>query len=229
MTWDPARVQVILMDSYSTLLDVAAAARALEGKVADPAAVARAWRAESLLYAMMCNFQQTYEPFYELNRRALDFALAQAQVSLPAAQRDAVLSVYHHLDVFPDVGPGLTRLHEAGYPLYILSNGDPDMLESLVAIAGIGALVSGVISAQEVRCFKPDARLYQHALARVGVPAGSIVHVSAGWFDVAGAQLAGMQGIWMNRAGGPRHPFGPQADQVVQDFYGVMAALGVPR
>jgi 2-haloacid dehalogenase len=226
MPFEAARVQAILVDSYSTLLDVDSAADALRSRLENADAVARLWRAESLNYAMLCNFYGLYEPFYELNRHALDFALRAHGVALPDRERDEILSIYHHLDVFPDVRSGLQRLRELGFPIWVLSNGDPAMLRSLVQLAGIEEVLSGVISVEEIRRYKPALDLYEYAAReRARVPAANIVHVSAAWFDVGGAQRAGMQGIWMNRKNEPPRSFGPAPDRVVPDFDGVVTAL----
>jgi len=211
-------IRTITVDSYSTLLDVDSAAKALQGKVERPESLAQLWRARSLTYAMLSNFLDSYEPFYELNRKALAYALKVHGLELDQAEREDILSVYHRLDAFPDVREGLVRIRELGYPVYVLSNGDPDMLSSLVKGARIEDVISGVISADEIRTYKPASELYHYASERTDTLSGAIAHVSAAWFDVAGAQHAGMQGIWMNRKQTPDETFGPKPDLVVKDF-----------
>ncbi len=92
------------------------------------------------------------------------------RVSSPPSERDAILSVYHELDVFDDVRDGVGRLRDAGYDCYVVSNGNPEMLDSMVDHADIRDLLDGVVSADEVGVFKPDAEIYRHAAARTATP-----------------------------------------------------------
>ena len=204
---DPSAVT---FDSYSTLVDVDSVERALADRVDDPEPVSRLWRARSLEYTLVANHVDAYQPFYEMNRDALTYALAAHDADVSDEERDEILSTYHELDVFEDVRRSVERLHEAGYPCYVVSNGDPEMLDSMVEHADIGDLLDGVVSADEVERFKPDAELYEHAAERVGEPVEELAHVSALWLDVQGAQHAGMDGVWLNRDGGPWESFGPE-------------------
>ena len=218
MTLDLDRVDTVTIDSYSTVVDVDSAERALVDHVEDPSSVARLWRGRSLTYASMSNYLGHYEPFWGLLDRALEYALAVSGVDLPAATREDVLSIYRDLDAFEDVRPGLERLTDAGYDCYVLSNGSPDMLDAMVQRAGVDDLIADAISADEVETYKPAAEIYRHAAARTGTPARRILHASAGWFDAVGAKHVGMQGVWMNRDGAPPETWGPTPDGTVSSF-----------
>jgi 2-haloacid dehalogenase len=225
MTFAPDRVRTITFDSYSTLVDVEAAEKALADRVADPGPVSDLWRARSLEYTFVANHTDAYKPFYEMNRDALQYALDVFGVDLSTEERDAILSVYHELDVFADVRDGIERLRDAGYPCYVVSNGNPEMLASMVEHAGIGDLLEDTISADEVETFKPDAELYRHAAARTGTPIEMIVHVTAGWFDVMGAQHAGMQSVWVNRKDQPWEAFDGEPDLTIETFHELADAV----
>ncbi|MEM4782351.1 MAG: haloacid dehalogenase type II [Halalkalicoccus sp.] len=227
MSFDPDRVETVTFDSYSTLVDVDAAENALAERVEEPEPVSRLWRARSLEYTFVSNHVDAYQPFYEMNRDALTYALAAHGVDLPEEERDEILAVYHELDVFEDVRDGIERLHEGGYDTYVVSNGNPEMLDSMVEHADIGDLLADTISADEVRTFKPDAELYRHAAGRAGTPIDAIAHVTAGWFDVMGAAHAGMQGVWVDRKGTPWEPFGVEPDLTIETFYELAEELGV--
>jgi 2-haloacid dehalogenase len=227
MSFDPAAVETVTFDSYSTIVDVDAAEQALADHVAgDPQPVSRLWRSRSLMYTMIGNFVDAYQPFYEMNRDALTYALAAHGIDVSENERDEILAVYHELDVFDDVRDGIERLREAGYPVYVVSNGNPEMLATMVEGAGIGDLIEDTISADEVATFKPHAEIYRHAAARTGTPVRNVVHVSAGQFDVAGAVHAGMQAVWLNRSGAPRERFGPQPDYEAASIHDVADELG---
>jgi 2-haloacid dehalogenase len=227
MPFTPEAVSTLTFDSYSTLVDVDAAEQALAARVADPEPVSKLWRARSLEYTFVGNQIDRYQPFYEINRDALQYALDVHGVDIGEEERDEILAVYHELDVFDDVRDGIERLRDAGYDCYVVSNGNPEMLASMVDHADIGDLVEDTISADEVETFKPDAELYRHAAARTGTPIDEIAHVTAGWFDVMGAQHAGMQAVWVDRKGTPYETFGDDPDLTVETFDELAEALGV--
>jgi 2-haloacid dehalogenase len=166
----------------------------------------------------MCNFFDVYQPFYELNRLALDYALKYYGIDLSTEEREKIHSVYHEIDVFDDIYPGMQKLSEAGYDLWVISNGNPEMLDSLVEIANISELIKDCISADEIERYKPDPNLYRHAAGRTGTPIDEILHVTAGWIDVMGAMNAGMQSAWVNRQDKPWETFGDNPNLTIETF-----------
>ncbi|WP_302080424.1 haloacid dehalogenase type II [Salinibaculum rarum] len=225
MPFDSDAVTTLTFDSYSTLVDVDAAEKALAARVDDPEPVSKLWRSRSIEYTLVSNHIDAYQTFYQMNRDALTYALDAHSVDLPDEEREEILSVYHELDVFDDVREGMERLRDAGYDLYVVSNGNPEMLESMVDHADIGGLLEDTISADEVETFKPDAEIYRHAAARTGTPIEEMAHAAALWFDVQGAQHAGMQGIWMDRKDTPWEPFDGEPSLTVETIHDIADEL----
>ncbi|MBZ6495912.1 haloacid dehalogenase type II [Natrinema longum] len=227
MSFDPDRVTTITFDSYSTIVDVDAATQALADRVDDPEPVSTLWRYRSLEYTLVANYLDAYQPFYEMNRDALQYALDVFGVDITEDERDEILAVYHELEVFDDVRDGIERLRDGGYDCYVVSNGDPDMLSSMIDHADIDDLLADTISADEIATFKPAAELYRHAAARTGTPIDEMVHVTAIWYDVMGATHAGMQGVWADRKGRPWESVAGRPDLAVESFHELADALGV--
>lgn len=223
------RVETVTVDSYGTLVDPYAVERTLAEHVpGDTETISKLWRSRSLMYTMVSNFIGYYQPFYEMNRDALEYALAVHDVELPPEERDEILQEYHTLDVFDDVRDGIERLLDGGYEVYVISNGNPEMLQSMVDHAEVGELVSDTISAHEVRTFKPHPEIYRHGAARTGTSIDEIVHVAGPAFDVLGAMNAGMQGAWLNREAGPWESFAEvDPDLTVTTFHELADALNV--
>jgi 2-haloacid dehalogenase len=230
MTLDTDRVDTITVDSYGTLVDPHATVETLAEYVPDDRIdpIARQWRARSLLYTMVGNAIGFYQPFYEMNRDALAYAAAANDATLTPEEVDEVMSVYHELAVFSDVRDGIERLRDGGYDVYVLSNGNPEMLASMVEHAAIQDLITDTISADEVERFKPAPPIYRHGAARTGTAIDRLVHVAGPSFDVLGAMNAGMQAIWLNRTGTPWEDFaGRDPDLTAETFHDVADALGV--
>jgi 2-haloacid dehalogenase len=220
MSFEADQIETLTFDSYSTIVDVGSAVAALDGYVERPEMAASHWRAHSLMYTMAANEIDEYEPFYTLNRHAATNALetfGEFENGVDETIRDEVTSVYHDLHVFEDVRAGMERL-AAEYECFVVSNGNPEMLDSMVEKADIGDLLTDTISADEIETFKPHPEIYRHAAGQTGTPIEEIAHVSAGWFDVQGAKHAGMQAVWVNRDGDPFVTYGPQPDLAVESF-----------
>jgi len=225
MSLDVDQITTITVDSYGTLVDPSAVESALADHVAETTAISNHWRSRSIMYTMVSNEIGAYQPFYEMNRDALTHALGTYGIELDDTTIDDILSTYHELRVFDDVRAGLSQITDAGYDVYVLSNGNPEMLQSMVAHAEITDLITDTISANEIRTFKPAVELYQHAAARTGTPITEVAHVSGPTFDVQGAMNAGMQGIWLNRSDGPWDEFAPVPSATIDSFHDLAEQL----
>jgi 2-haloacid dehalogenase len=220
-------VETVTVDSYSTLVDVDSQAAVLVDRLGlgddAAAAVSRTWRTRYLVYSMVANDVDAYRPFHELVDHGLRYALAAHGHEADAATVEAVRreAYEERLSVFDDVRPAVERLVDAGYPVYVLSNGSPEMLAALVDAAGIEGLVADTVSADEVATYKPEAEIYRHAVARTGTPVDRVLHVSGGSMrDVWGAKHAGMQTAWLARPAKrlPRESLGPEPDWTVESL-----------
>jgi 2-haloacid dehalogenase len=181
------------------LVDTTPVARVLDGIVDDPDAVAGEWRRNALFYSVVANELDQYETYVELHLDGLRDALRARGVDLAEERLRECNAVYHDLSPFDDVEQGFARLADAGYRPSICSNGNPEMLDSLVATAGIGDTVTEVVSVDEIRALKPSRRLYERAASRLGLAPTSVARVTAHWMDVQGAMNAGMQGVFLHR------------------------------
>jgi 2-haloacid dehalogenase len=218
-------VEAVAFDSYGTIVDVTAVEEPLSEYVDRPKLVSKIWRERSLNYAMVSNHVGEYDSFYEMNRAALRYALTVAGADVSDDEREEILSTYDELDVFEDAPKGMDRLHEAGYDLYVLSNGSPEMLDQLLDHAGIDDVVEDTISVAEIERFKPDAEMYRHAADRIGVDVQHVAFVAGGWWDVPGAVNAGVQGVWVNRQDALWGPYEIEPDLTVEDFHAVADRL----
>ncbi|UPM44479.1 haloacid dehalogenase type II [Halocatena salina] len=227
MALDPESVSVVAFDSYSTIVDVDTAARALSEHTDDAESVSDLWRSRSLSYAMHSALIDTYRPFDDLLRDSLDYALAVNDITVDENEREQILEVYHNLAVFEDVHEGIRRLTDGGYDCYIVSNGTPEMLDSLVEHADIGAYIEETISADEVGIYKPAPEPYREAATRSETPIKEIAYVAAGWWDVRGALHAGMVSVRIDRKGLPWSPYDGTPVATIETFHDLADELGV--
>ena len=87
----------------------------------------------------------------------------------------------------------------------VTNNTVAEQREKLAAF-GFAPEIDALVTSEEVGVAKPDARIFNAALARVGCDAADAVMVGDSWHhDVLGAVAAGLRAVWFNRHGGA-HP-----------------------
>jgi 2-haloacid dehalogenase len=105
----------------------------------------------------------------------------------------------------------------------VLSNGDPDMLETAKQHHGIA--FDRVISVAVANAFKPHAATYTKAAEIIDVAMDQVLFVANHPFDCVGAKSAGMRTAFINRR---QRPFGMtphQPDLVVPTMRELADAL----
>ncbi len=192
-------VKACVFDAYGTLFDFASAARAcadVPGEAADR--LTALWRDKQVQYTWLRAAQGRHADFAQVTADALDFALETLGLERPGL-RDRLLHLYLTLAAFPEVPDVLARVRRAGLRTAVLSNGTPDMLTAAVAGAGLAGAFDAVLSVEEVGAFKPDRRVYQLAVDRLGIASRAIAFVSSNGWDAYAASAFGMQVVWCNR------------------------------
>ena len=194
-----ANIGACVFDAYGTLFDVHSAVGRSGGALGDKAGpVSALWRQKQLEYTWLRSLMGAYADFWQLTGEGLDYALAANGVADPDL-RQRLMDLYLSLDAYPDVPGALGSLRAAGKQTAILSNGSPDMLQAAIDSAELGGHLDAALSVHELRIFKPDPRVYQLAVDRLGIEAARICFVSTNGWDAAGAAYFGFQVAWLNR------------------------------
>ncbi len=185
----------------------------------------RLWRLKQLEYSFRLTAMGRYQDFRWVTARALDFALASLQTSLPEGHTERMVELYDHLQAFPDTVPALQALTSLGYELAVLSNGTAAMISNCLSNSGLDAFFGQRISVDEVRAFKPSPVVYQHAARQLSVPIGQLQLVSSNAFDCVGASAAGLRTAWVNRSAVPFDTIGTPPGLTLPGLDGLPAAL----
>lgn len=197
----------LAFDAYGTLVDPSRWADVLTGHVRDPDRFAAAWRRHQLEISWLVSLMERYEDWTVVTRHALDAALAEEGLDVPAGTRAELLErTGSDPQLFGDVAESLVRLEQDGHRLAVLSNGTAAQLHSIIERTGIADRFTEVVSVDEVGVFKPAAAVYEHAARRLGLPRRQVWLVSGNPFDVAGAKGAGIRAAKVER--GPTFSYG---------------------
>jgi 2-haloacid dehalogenase len=98
---------------------------------------------------------------------------------------------------FQDSAAALARLH-GRFPLGVITNCDDDLFASSQRRLRIE--FDWVVTAQQVRSYKPALSVFEHALRRIGVAREHILHVAQSIFhDVVPARELGLRTVWVKR------------------------------
>lgn len=103
-----------------------------------------------------------------------------------------------HARLFDDTIPFLERLRARGIKIAIVSN-CTENTRPLLASLGVDALADAVILSCEVGAAKPAARIFRHALARLGVAAEAAVFVDDQAAYCAGSEAVGISAVQIVR------------------------------
>ena len=108
---------------------------------------------------------------------------------------------------FPDVGPGLAALLEAGFPVRVASNFDGRLRAVVAGLPELAGFVDTLVISSEVGHRKPHPAFYVAACASLDLPPARVLCVGDDpENDVLGAERAGLRGILLDRDG--RKPAG---------------------
>ena len=197
-------IAVCVFDAYGTLFDVHSAAareRAAIGPDADR--LSEIWRRKQLEYTWLLSLMGAHRDFRAVTADALDFA-AEAVGLTDRALIDRLMALYLKLDAYPEVPAMLDALRAKGLKTAILSNGEPGMLASAVASAGLGERLDAVLSVEDAGVFKPHPSVYDLVGKRFGVAPQQVCFLSSNAWDAHAAAHYGFRVLWVNRFGQPR-------------------------
>ncbi len=132
-----------------------------------------------------------------LERCGGDPRLGAAIAEAFAARRRAVMRL------FPDAVRFLTALRDRGVPLALVTNGDAREQRAKIERHDLARFFGAIVIEGEFGAGKPDAEVYQTALATLGVTPGPDVWMVGDHleFDVAGPQRLGLRAAWLDRPG----------------------------
>ena len=196
---DFSAFEVLTFDCYGTLIDweggLLAALRPIltaHGACPDDDEVLEAYaRCESALEA------GPYMPYRTILGEALR-AVADRFGFTPSA--DEVTHFAASPEAWPafgDSADALRQLHEH-YRLGVITNCDDDLFA--FANRKLHEPFDWIVTAQQARAYKPDPRVFEVALERIGIPPTRILHLAQSLYhDHVPAKRLGLTTVWIDR------------------------------
>jgi 2-haloalkanoic acid dehalogenase type II len=139
-----------------------------------------------------------FRPYAEVLRRAL--AAVGKSLNAPVRDAAALVAGLPSWPNYPDTNEALRRLQRR-FRLCVVSNVDRDLFAKTEARLGIR--FDAVVTADEVRSYKPARAHFDAALARLALPAERVVHLAQSLHhDIATAGALGLRTVWIDRRAG---------------------------
>jgi 2-haloacid dehalogenase len=155
-------IKVCMFDQYGTIVDMQTGLTEIAGPYLEPKgwkgnpnSFVTWWRRTHFESSMIdALLGREHTPYREIGHRSVALVLERAGIDYNMDEVRALVAQIEKLRPFPEVPQALARL-QARYKLVVLSNGDPDMLETAKQYHGIR--FDQVISVAVANAFKPHA------------------------------------------------------------------------
>jgi 2-haloacid dehalogenase len=204
------KIKVVMFDQYGTVVDmqkglteVAAPLLQAKGWSGKPGSFVTWWRRTHFENSMIdALLHKEHTPYREIGHAAVAYTMDRAGIAYTEDDVRYLVGCIERLEPFPDVPAALARL-KTKYKIVVLSNGDPDMLETAKRYHRIP--FDRVISVAEAGSFKPHVVTYTKAAELMDVRMDEVLFVANHAFDCIGAKAAGMHTAFIDRR---ERPFG---------------------
>lgn len=160
------------------------------------------------IFAEFAALERTHESgFYRPYREILTRITLDMLGSWHTPDRDQLWLSIAHWPAFDEV-PAALRALKQKYKLAIVSNIDNDLFE--LTRPKLGVAFDAVVTAEQVRAYKPAPYHFRELLARLGLNPSQVLHVAESRFhDIAPATALGMPTVWVDRTRGRPSASGP--------------------
>ena len=190
--------KAIIFDAYGTLFDVNSAAEKSKNKIGDKwEAFANYWRTTQLEYTWLRSLMHRHKDFWQITEDSLDKSIKVFNINKD--MKTELLNLYKKLSPFSEVKETLENLKKKDIKLSILSNGTPELLNTLVVSNKFDTIFDDIFSIEEVRIYKPDSKVYDLPVNKYKIKPNEIIFLSANTWDVSGGGNYGYNSVWVNR------------------------------
>ncbi len=144
--------------------------------------------------------RSAWSPYAEVLARTVEGVTARFGFVPDGAERGALARSIGDWPAFPDTPAALATL-QRHYRLIVLSNIDDDLYARTAPALGVD--MADVVTAEQLRSYKPAPAHFRDVCARTGLPPGRILHIAQSLYhDIAPARALGFTTVWVNRRKG---------------------------
>lgn len=204
-----ARPKLILMDVYETMLDMTEVERSVN-RLMDSKRGYMLWFELFMQYCFVDNCTVQFNDFDSIAEATMKMAGKTLGRTVNNADVGEVLELLKHLPVHEEVQEGLSQLSKAEFRIAALTNSPAKTVMERMERTGLISYFEAVLSAEQVRKYKPCVEVYTWAASKLDVPVNEVLLVSAHGWDIAGGANAGMQTAYVQQSKQMLYPLAPQ-------------------
>ena len=221
--------KVIFFDVNETLLDLTPLKESVTQALDGHDELVGLWFSTMLHYSLVDTLTGKYHSFPEIGVAALQMVAESNGIELSYEEAEqAIVPVIGKLPPHPDVIDGLKALKKQGFILVSLTNSSDAGVKKQFENAGLIDIIDQRLTVERIHKFKPDLDVYRWALVQMNVQASEAMLVASHGWDIAGAEAAGLQTVFVARPGKVLYPLAEKPDHIVKDIKelaGLLAAL----
>lgn len=199
------RFEAMTFDCYGTLIDwesgLLAALRPLAARAERPVRDATLLERYAVHEAIHEGGQgSAFKRYRDVQRAVLAGLRDELGFEVRPGEEDALAASIRNWPAFADTASAMRRLKQK-YKLCVCSNIDRDLFEG--SRPKLGVELDGLVTAEDVRSYKPAPGHFERVSAVLGVERSRILHVAQSLYhDVKPARAMGYSTVWVNRQKG---------------------------
>jgi len=164
----------------------------------DPPGLDKVVEAWGLHERALTSGKEGYRRYREVIADALRLAFEDLEVAYTPRDGHRLAEGMGKWEPFDDVPGALAQLRDVGFKLGVLSNTDDDILAQ--SLRSIGVPFDVAVTAEQVKAYKPDARVFEVGLDRLKLKPEQVLHVSfSPYHDLERAKALGFRTFWVDR------------------------------
>lgn len=203
--------KIMVFDVYETLLDMSEVERKINA-LTDSKRGYPIWFELFMEYCFVNNSLDTFHDFISIAKVTLQMAGNILGKTISDPEANNLLELLKHLPVHEEVQSGLSQLNDLGYTIIALTNAPEKTVCERMDRTGLISYFEKVFSAETVKKYKPEKKVYQWAAQKLNVNTSDMLMITAHGWDIAGASNAGMKTAFVKRDKQLLYPLSPQPD-----------------
>ena len=201
--------KLILLDVYQTILNMNEIERRINSLL-DSKRGYVLWFELFMQYTFLNNSTRQFHDFSSIAEATLRMTSHMLDREIQADRIKEILERMKHLPLQEGVSDGLSGLSDQNYRIAALTNSPERIITERMKNTGLISYFEKVLSAEQVKKYKPANEVYQWAAKQLNLSTDEILMVSAHSWDIAGAENAGMQTAFIRQNRQMLYPLAPE-------------------
>src|SRR5580704_1186667 len=219
-----ATLPLIVFDVNETLLDLETMEPTFQRIFGDRQAM-RLWFANLIMYSASLTVAGCYVPFTDIGAAVMKMLADTEGIKIRDADKDELKEKFSTMPPHKEVPAALTRLRDAGFRLFTLTDNLLEVQTRQLTHGGIVDRFERRFSADGVKHHKPSPQAYGYVERELGVKPAQLCLIACHTWDTLGAVAAGWEAALIRRPGNDVLAVGPQPRIVGADLNDVADQL----